>query len=181
MTASTPTRNDLANRHEILRALEFGRPQDIEKLRGKINWDTLVEKGKPLSTVLGVTINEPTAVECVENACLVLIDCALHDGRQDILGHADWTAQGRRNRIHPLVDMTLSSMNRVLAKFLAAGLDPCAPFHDSPESNLNLLQLAEAVGKDMTVNLFRAYTARSFFNDLLAEIEIEATNKTRPS
>lgn len=181
MNALTPSTNDLANQRCILSALEFGRPQNIENLRGKINWDSVAENGKPLSTVLDVRVIDHRKLESVEDACLVLIGCALQDGRNDILDHADMTIQGLKNRHDPLLNLVLSEMNRVLMRFIQAGLDPRLAFQDDPKGSGNLLEFADDMGKDTVAQMFRACIARRVAQETMADINKQArTMQAKP-
>ena len=186
MTKFAPTKNDLVIRQDILLALEAGRPQDIERLRGQIKWDTLVDEGQPLTMVMGRKLFDTSQfdkrqLENIQDACLALIDCALQDDRKDILEHSILTPEGPRNRTEPFAALTLSGMDRLLVKFLDAGLDPQLPFEGAQPDSFNLLQLAEVARQATTVGMFHAFAARRFANGILTTIESNQAKEKSPS
>lgn len=186
MTSYAPTPNDMVMRQDILLALEAGRSQDIERLRGQIKWDTLVDEGQPLTMVMGRKLFDTSQfdkrqLENIQDACLALIDCALQDDRKDILEHSILTPEGPRNRAEPFAALTISGMDRLLVKFLDAGLDPQLPFEGAQPDSFNLLQLAEVARQTATVAMFHAFAARRFANGILNEIENNTVTKNSPA
>ena len=168
---------------KVLDALDNGDSATVQRLSPKIDWNRLYDKGQ----TLGHSLSGPFQSHGpdVQEACLALIDCALKVGRKDIF--KPYEALFKKNnvivdghRLVPIEDLIRSGFDRVLLRFLDAGMDPRNPMQGKGKYNASAIEIADQMGQPAIAAMFRAHVARKTVNTSLTRLLDEAKGKRAP-
>lgn len=170
----------------IKEAISCGYPDEIKawldfsKLNGDkfYNiWNDFFDKGETLGKIL----EGPYLVDekGVQDACLVLINCAVKDGRTDIFD-CYTTDFDRQQILQPLHDLVNHGFDRVLLRFLDAGFMPEQPLRGSGLIDATAISMADRLGQPATAAMFRAHVARRVADKALFDLDNSSGIKASP-
>lgn len=151
--------------------------EDWHECSEKSDWNELYDKGE----TLGKALEGPYFFDgqSIQDACLALINGAVKDGRTDIFDCYATDFDGQQV-LQPLHDLVNHGFDRVLLRFLGAGLKPEQPLKGDGLLDATAIDMADRLGQPATAAMFRAHVARRIVNETLADLSHGSTTKVSP-
>lgn len=168
---------------EMLDALDNGDVQAVERLGKAVDWNRMYDDDKTLGQSLAYSFQ--SSGPDVQAACLMLIDCAVKAGRKDIFKpYESYFYQNNvlvdGHRLEPIEEIIRNGFDRVLLRFLDAGMDPTNPMNGKGRYNDSAIDLADAMGRHEIAAMFRAHVARKTVNASISDMLLDAKKKPVP-
>ena len=121
---------------------------------GVLPWDEILALHQRPASLITSLVREATG-ESIEEGLLALVECAIRDGRTDLL---ETYELADRWLPMPCLVLITKRYDRLLLKYLEAGFDPEQVI---PSCGWNALQATENMGYPQVAGTMRAYLTRS--------------------